>query len=132
MRIASGIVALALTGCLAGAVAAAAPAGALDGKTFVAQSGEKGKPAQRETDTIQFQGGKFHSAACDPYGFGEAAYTASVKDGVVSWQAVTTSEKEGTIRWKGEVRGEKLSGAYTWTKAGQAAIEYWLKGSLKK
>lgn len=112
---------------------AAAPAGGpLDGKTFVAETGEKGKPAQKETDTLQFAAGRFHSLACDPYGFAEAPYTAAMQDGVLRWQAETTSPKEGKIRWSGTVRGDLLAGTYTWTKAGQAPIEYWLRGTLKK
>ena len=42
------------------------------------------------------------------------------------------SPKEGTIRWKGTVTGDHVEGTYVWTKAGQADIEYWLKGQALK
>ena len=107
--------------------------GALDGKTFVAESGEKGKPAGLENETIHFANGKFHSVACDAYGFGDGAYTATAApDGSVRWTAETSSPKEGKISWKGTVTGDKIDGTYVWTKTGQAPIEYWLKGTAKK
>src|SRR4030067_1370634 len=48
----------------------------LDGKTFVAESGEKGKKASNK-DTIVFHDGRVLSEGCNPRGFGAAAY----KDG---------------------------------------------------
>lgn len=107
--------------------------GALDGKTFVGESGEKGKPAGPEKETIHFANGKFHSVACDAYGFGDGAYTTTAAaDGSVRWTAETSSPKEGKISWKGTVTGDKIDGTYVWTKTGQAPIEYWLKGTAKK
>jgi len=113
-----------------GAGLAAASEG-LDGRWFKVEVGEKGKP-KAEDDEITFTAGKLHSKACDPYGFGSGAYKATVKDGVTSFEAETTSAKEGKIRWKGTVKGDLVEGLYVWTKAGQADIEYWLKGSIAK
>lgn len=106
--------------------------GVLDGRSFVGDSGEKGKPAA-EKDTIHFANGRFHSEGCDTYGFGEAPYKATAAaDGSVSWTSETTSAKEGSISWKGTVKGDQIEGTYVWTKAGQKPIEYWLKGTAKK
>jgi len=113
-----------------GASVAAAGEG-LDGRWFKVEVGEKGKP-KAEDDQISFTAGKLHSKACDPYGFGSGAYKATVKDGVTSFEAETTSAKEGKIRWKGTVKGDLVEGLYVWTKAGQADIEYWLKGRIAK
>ncbi len=110
---------------------AAAAAADLDGKSFVGEAGEKGKPAG-EKDEITFAAGQFHSKACDPWGFGKAPYKASTKEGVTTFEAETSSPKEGKIRWTGNVKGDILEGRYIWTKAGQAPIEYWVKGTLKK
>ena len=118
---------------VAGAVLVALGAGMasagepLDGRRFGAEVGEKGKP-KAEKDEIVFASGKLHSKACDAYGFGSGAYKATAKDGVTTFEAETTSAKEGKIRWKGTVKGDVIEGSYVWTKAGQADIEYWLKG----
>lgn len=128
-RLAAIAVALSL-----GAVLSAVPysQGVLDGRSFVGDSGEKGKAAS-EKDTIHFANGRFHSEGCDAFGFGEAPYKATAAaDGSVSWTAETTSAKEGKIQWKGTVRGDQIDGTYVWTKAGQKPIEYWVKGTAKK
>jgi len=105
----------------------------LDGKSFAGESGEKGKPAMAEKDTIRFEKGQFRSVACDAYGFGDGAYTATAAgDGSVRWTAETTSPKEGRIQWQGTVNGARIEAIYVWTKAGQKPIEYWLKGTAQK
>jgi hypothetical protein len=122
--------------CLARPAAAADAKGVLDGKTFVGETGEKGGKtgaAKTEKDTLHFANGKFHSVACDPYGFTEAPYTATTAaDGSVQWTSEATSSKEGKILWKGTVKGDSLTGTFTWTKAGQAPIEYWVKAAAQK
>ena len=52
--------------------------GALDGKTFAVETGEKGKSGG-DKDTLTFKDGNFRSAGCDQYGFGDGAYTSSVQ-----------------------------------------------------
>jgi len=78
------------------AARANAASGPLDGKTFVAQSGEEGKAADSK-DTLVFQDGKMRSTACDPYGFGDGAYTALERKGSTGFHARTESAKEGVI-----------------------------------
>ncbi len=114
------------------APAARAAEGPLDGKTFVAESGEKGKKAEGPKDEITFRDGKLRSSACDAYGFGDGTYTAMNHPGMVMFSAKTESPKEGVIEWNGTVRGEALEGTYVWSKSGQKPITYWLKGTLKK
>ncbi len=114
----------------AGAPARAAQ-GALDGKTFVGESGEKGK-AKGDADEIVFANGTFRSKSCDAYGFTAAPYTTTQKDGVVSFTAHGKSPKEGAMQWTGTVKGDALEGTAVWTKAGQADIHYWVNGKLKK
>jgi len=105
---------------------------ALDGKTFVAESGEQGKKAEGPKDEIAFRDGRMRSSACDAYGFGEGPYTTMDHGGSVMFQARTESPKEGVIEWKGTVRGDALEGTYVWTKPGQKPITYWMKGTPKK
>jgi hypothetical protein len=100
---------------------------ALDGKAYTVEMGEKGK-SDAKPETLDFKAGKFHSDACDQYGFTAAPYSA--KGG--EWQADTSSAKEGKMRWKGKVQGDAISGTAVWSKPGQKDIEYWFKGSLKK
>jgi hypothetical protein len=52
----------------------------LDGKTFVTQSGEKGKQESNK-DTFVFRDGRFLSEGCSPWNFGDAPYRATVDGG---------------------------------------------------
>ena len=120
--------AMMVAGALAlGGVAAAKGGATLDGKSYAVDSGEKGKPAGKEVETITFKNGKFHSAACDTYGFGDATYTTKAAGGATTFEADTMSAKEGKIHWQGTAKGDHVEGTYVWTKAGQAPIEYWFK-----
>jgi hypothetical protein len=47
----------------------------LDGKTFQGEIKDKGK-AHGDKDTFVFADGRFHSTACDAYGYDAATYTA--------------------------------------------------------
>ena len=114
------------------AAGASASTGALDGKTFVGESGGQGKGPEAK-DTLIFHDGKMRSTACDAYGFGEGAYTATVNSYATDFSATTVSAKEGTIEWKGTFYGsDTLEGNYVWTKSGQKPITYWFRAKLKK
>jgi hypothetical protein len=120
-------VAVAVAGLVAMGGTAMAKGGALDGKSFTVDSGEKGKPAGKEVEKLTFKDGKFRSAACDAYGFGDAAYTAHPAGAATAWEADTVSPKEGRIHWKGTAKGDTVEGTFVWSKPGQAPIEYWFK-----
>lgn len=106
--------------------------GELDGKSFDATNGEKGKTTG-ERDVITFADGRFHSSSCNAYGFGKSPYsTKHLEGGAISFEAETVSPQEGTLRWRGVVKGNTIEGTYVWMKAGQRDIEYWFKGTLKK
>jgi hypothetical protein len=119
------MMAMVVAGALATAGVAAAKGGALDGKSFATTVGEKGKAG--EVETLTFKDGKFHSKACDAYGFGDGAYVATTSAGVTTFEADTTSAKEGKMHWRGTVKGDTVSGTYVWNKAGQAPVEGWFK-----
>ena len=105
-------------------------AGALDRKVFSGEVGGKGN-AHGDKDEFQFHEGKFHSTACDPYGFGEGAYTTVVEGAAVTFEAETTSPTDGRMVWKGAVRGDTIEGTTTWyKKAGKTPDEMWFKGTL--
>lgn len=107
---------------------------ALDGKTFVAQSGEKGKQAGSK-DTIVFRNGRFLSEGCTPFGFGDAPYRATVDGAAIRFHAETRSPTHGTMVWDGIVRGDAIEGTYLWTRERwywNIKREYWYKGQREK
>ena len=112
----------------------ALPRNFLDGKTFLAQSGEKGKKASNK-DTIVFQNGRFLSEGCNPYGFGDAPYQATVDGATARFHAETHSPTHGNMVWDGIVRGDTIEATNTWTRKRwywNITREYWYKGQLKK
>jgi len=111
--------------------------GPLDGKTFVVETGEKGKSGG-DKDTLTFKDGNFHSTACDQYGFGDGAYTSTVNGDSIQFEAVTTSPTKGKMTWKGTVIGDKIEVGYVWVDASHwykpnpKPLEKWAKGEMKK
>jgi len=111
--------------------------GPLDGKTFVVETGEKGKSGG-DKDTLTFKDGNFRSAGCDQYGFGDGAYTSTVIGDTIQFQTVTTSPTKGKMTWKGIVKGDQIEVGYVWVDASHwykpnpKPQEKWAKGELKK
>src|SRR5262249_36837790 len=107
----------------------------LDGKTFVGETGERGKPATAKTekDTLHFANGKFHSTGCDRYGFTEAPYTATAAaDGTGRWSSQAASARESRRAGRGREEAETLAGSVSGREAGQAPIEYWVQARAQK
>ena len=104
--------------------AAATGAGALDGKVFVGElvkSGEK----SGDKDRLSFEGGKFVSSACVQYGFHEAAYTATEKDGVITFTANPTNADGETMSWTGTItEGAVECTAVHKSKSGETTYAY--------
>ena len=111
--------------------------GPLDGKTYVVETGEKGKSGG-EKDTLTFKDGNFHSAGCDRYGFGDGVYTSNVNDDTIQFEAVTSSLTKGKMTWKGTVKGDKIEVGYVWVDASHwykpnpKPVEKWAKGKFMK
>jgi len=106
----------------------------LDGKTFVAQSGEKGKQASSK-DTIVFQDGRFLSEGCSPYGFKDAPYQATVDGAAIRFHTETHSPTHGTMVWDGTVKDNAIEATSDWTRERwywKIKREYWYRGQLKK
>jgi hypothetical protein len=110
----------------------------LDGKTYVGEAGEKGKPADEKDDVISFADGKFHSSACDKWGFGKGAYSAAANGEATAFEVETTSEKHGRLVWKGIAKGDALEGTFvhyrkpSFFRPSPDPIEHWFKATLKK
>ncbi len=111
--------------------------GPLDGKTFVVETGEKGKSGG-DKDTLTFKDGNFRSSGCDQYGFGDGAYTSTANGDAIQFEVVTTSSTKGKMTWKGTVTGDKIEVGYVWVDASHwykpnpKPLEKWAKGELKK
>lgn len=116
---------------------APALAQSLDGRVFVADAGEKGKPAEEKADVITFAGGKFHSSLCDQYGYGRGDYRATANGDATAFEAETTSEKDGRLVWKGTIRGSDIEGTFVHYRKGWLLnpnpdpVEHWFKGRVK-
>jgi len=121
-------------GVMAGSLAWAAP---LDGKVFVGEAGEKGKPADEKNDVITFADGKFHSSACDQWGFNKAEYTAKVDGDATVFETETVSDKEGRLKWKGTLKNGVIEGTFVhyrkpaWYRPNPEPIEHRFKAVPK-
>jgi hypothetical protein len=82
--------------------AALAQTALLDGRTFVADGGEKGKAADELGDVLTFANGQFHSSACDKYGYGKGTYKATKVGESIEWKprrrARSTARTSGRAR----------------------------------
>lgn len=122
---------------VAGARSVQAAAGALDGRVFVADAGERGKPADEKGDVITFANGQFHSSLCDQWGYGKGDYKASAGSEGTSFEVETVSEKDGRLHWKGVVVGDSISGTFVhyrkpnFFRPNPEPIEHWFKGKAK-
>jgi hypothetical protein len=101
------------------------PSTALDGKQFRGIVLECGK-TEGDADTLIFDNGRFRSTACDQYGYGDGAYTATARDGATVFAAETESAKYGKLRWSGVVRGPRLDATLTMVRNGADAGEKWV------
>jgi hypothetical protein len=114
-----------------------AQTGALDGKTFIAELGEKGKSAHEKADVITFKDGKFHSSSCDKYGYNLGTYSVAASGDATTFDVETVSESDGKLKWQGVVKGDTVEGSFIhYPKPGffrrnPAPVENWFKGKLK-
>jgi hypothetical protein len=112
---------------------AASPALAqtLDGRSFDGVFLAKGK-TKGDADTLTFKNGRFHSSACDQYGYSDASYKATPEGDAIRFEAETVSAKYGKLRWAGFVRGDKLDATVMMIQEGKAPVENWVVAGLKK
>jgi hypothetical protein len=80
---------------------------------------------EKETDdTLWLKSGKFHSPACDSFGFQPVPYR--LEGG--TWIAETESKTNGTIHWHGETSGDTVSGRMVWTKSDGTVLNFSFSG----
>ena len=103
----------------------------LEGKTFEGVFLQRGK-TRGDADSLTFRGGQFRSAACDQFGYGQAAYKVSTEGDATRFEVETTSAKYGRLVWTGVVRGEKLDATAVMMQSGKTPVEHWVVAGLKK
>jgi hypothetical protein len=105
--------------------------GPLDGKTFVGETGEKGK-TKSDKENFVFANGTFDPLACHKYGFSMTTYTAQPGGDAVTFVADHSNKKGDRMRWEGTMKGESLKGVMTYWQGKKAPREYWFKGVLQQ
>jgi hypothetical protein len=109
---------------------ASAESGALDGKVFAGELGKSGE-AKGDKDALTFKNGTFISSACVAYGFHEAPYTATEKDGVITFTSTPKNAKGETMSWTGTItQGVLEATAVNKTPSGETT--YVFKGMQEK
>lgn len=103
----------------------------LDGKSFVGEFVHKGKTSG-DKDILTFANGRFRSTACDRYGYGDAAYKATLEGNTIRFEAQTESPRYGKLVWKGVVKGERLESVVTMLEPGRAPVDHRAWGDLKR
>ena len=115
---------------LAALVPTLAMAENLDGRRFEGVFIERGKTSG-DADTLIFKDGRFHSIACDQYGYGDAPYKTVAAGDTVRFEAETVSSKYGKLLWNGAIRGNKLDATVMMERKGKAPLENWVVAAEK-
>jgi hypothetical protein len=98
---------------------------ALDGRSFEGVFIQRGKTSG-DSDTLIFKEGRFHSTACDRYGYSDAAYRTASAGDVTRFEAETKSAKYGRLVWNGAIRAGKLDATATMVRDGKPDVENWV------
>lgn len=99
-------------------------AATLSGKVFDVTLTAPDAKGEAIPDHLVFDGMKFESTGCRPYGFTQSSYTAEAKGDAILFDAKATSPTDGTNVWKGSVRGDRIEGTLTWTNAKGKVVQY--------
>ena len=115
---------------LAALVPTLAMAEGLDGRRFEGVFIERGKTSG-DADTLVFKDGRFHSTACDQYGYSDAPYKTVTAGDTVRFEAETVSAKYGKLLWAGAIRGNKLDATVMMERKGKSPLENWVVAAEK-
>lgn len=103
----------------------------LDGRKFTGVFLERGKTSG-DADTITFKDGRFHSSACDRYGYSDAPYKAVSSPDGTRFETETHSPRYGKLLWRGHVRDGRLDATVMMERAGKAPKENWVVAAEDK
>ena len=115
---------------IAPAFVSLAHAEGLDGRRFEGIFLERGKTSG-DADTLIFKDGRFHSVACDRYGYVEVPYKTVAAGDTLQFEAESESPKYGRLVWKGVVRAGKLDATATMLRTGKSPVENWVVAAEK-
>jgi hypothetical protein len=108
--------------------------GALDGKTYTGKMDDPSDKTKMYDETISFKSGKFHSSACDAYGFGMASYTTKKEKDITVFTTETTSDKDGhtgQLKWRGTIKGNELKATAEMIMDGKSSGTSTVKATLE-
>lgn len=94
----------------------------LDGKSYFGTFVQKGKTTG-DADTLSFSAGRFHSSACDQYGYGDGVYQARADGDAIHFDVETTSARYGKLVWSGTVKGADFMCDVLMVQDGKSPIE---------
>jgi hypothetical protein len=97
----------------------------LDGRRFSGVFIQRGKTSG-DADTVSFTNGRFHSSACDRYGYSDGTYKVGREGESITFEAETESRKYGKLMWKGIVRGDRLDATAMMLQPGKSPVENWV------
>ncbi len=121
-----------LSALMVAAGPALAQSSPIDGKAYEGVFLARGK-VSGDADTVSFRNGRFHSSACDRYGYSDAPYrVVSTEGGITRFEATTESPRYGKLEWSGVIRGDKLDATAMMLQPGKAPVENWVVAGLKK
>ena len=85
-----------------------------------------------DPDTLIFKDGKFHSTACDEYGFGDGSYSTAARGDAVTFDAVTKNKDGNSIVWHGIVSGDKATATGLWSDSHGKTDTFAFTGTVTK
>lgn len=104
----------------------------LDGKIFLTNTMEIGKPETAYEEDWTFEAGTLRSPSCEPYGFSKSPYKAWEQDGKITMECKFESLENGYMNFTASIVGNNLTGEVVWIKSGQNDIHYVVTGVLKE
>jgi hypothetical protein len=117
--------------------AARAQEALLDGKVFIVDIGDKGRPADNIGDVLTFRDGTFHSSACNEWGYGPGSYRSVRNGSRIQFDAESVSANDGRLVWRGVIEGGFAEGTQTYYRKpsffrpNPAPTERWFKSSSR-
>jgi hypothetical protein len=104
----------------------------LDGKIYLTNTMELGKPETAYDEDWTFEAGTLRSPSCEPYGFSKSPYKAWEHDGKITMECKFESLENGHMNFTATIIGNNLTGEVVWIKSGQNDMQYAVTGVLKE
>lgn len=109
----------------------------LDGKVFIVDIGDRGRPADNIGDVLTFRAGSFHSSKCNEWGYGPGRYRSVRSGSRIQFDAESVSANDGRLVWRGVIEGDTVEGSQiyyrkpSFFRPNPTPTERWFKGSSR-